>query len=699
MAKSILVWILVIGLAAKIAFGDDALEGRHHRNGCFEQNGQIKCEEYSNETFCDFIRNLTNADQISSLTIRDSSSLSEIPSCICALSKLRLLDLSHNRIRNISSVKCHSHLQEINLDGNDIQSLEDDVFSGLNKLTSIQLSNNSIAKIGKDVFTANHINLRYVKLDHNKLKVLDIWVLLRPTFKSNANDPCSYIDLSHNEMYDLISTHHVPAAKLSTGKNCIHVNATFNKFKHYAAILTKLLSVMKIKTFSDVTKLVGHRLYLENNPFHCDCSTQKIIKRLIGIEHILGVKYLPSWVMKVTCYTPRSLYRQPVFKANRTKMNCPVYVDCPARCNCFLTPENSTLSMICTNNNMTVFPQKLPQNGSNFEFYLSNNSLESLDNINDKLLGRITYMDLHNNRIKNATFLVQLQNIKTLLLNGNKIQHLPIALKEIVLPNLNTLTLHDNQFICECQTRWLIHWVNENKAIITPSIKSLICSNGKHKGQVISQLDETSLDCPSIYLTDVLAISSSLIAVILLIVCVLIFKREQIRFKLLLKFQWRFLRFAYDKNKEYDVFISFCSDDIAWVKEVLVDGFLEAVEPPYTVCIHQRDFAAGIPIAYNINNAVENSCCTLLIISKLYLGSGWCAYEFQQSLYYTVHNPGTRIIAILLDDYKELEPLLLMHEMESLKNFLKSNTYVHQADGNLHKKLECSLPIPVRRID
>ena len=599
-------------------------------------------------------------------------------------------------------MRCLSNLQEINFDGNDIKSLEDDVFSGLNKLTTVQLSNNSIATIGKDVFTANHVKLRYVKLDHNKLKVLDSWVLLLPIIKDNANDPCTYINVSHNDIDDVINTYHVPLARLDASEKCMHVNANFNQFRDFDSLVNKVLAFMNIRSPLEAIRLMGLYLTVDFNPFHCDCSTHDIIKRLRRLEHMVafGRQHLLSfWSLNVKCYTPQSLYGQPLFRANLTEMNCPVYVDCPVRCNCFLTPENSTLSLICAGNNMTVFPQKVPQNGSKFEFYLGNNSLESLDNINDKLLGKITYMDLRNNNIRNATFLVQLQNIKTLLLNGNKIQYLPISLKEIILPNLNTLTLHDNQIICECQTRWLIHWVNENKEFIKPSVMGLICSNGKHKGEVISQLDKNNFDCSNDNSTTViLAILCSLILVIALIFCVLIFKREQIRFKLLLKFQWRFLRFAYDKNKDFDVFISFCSEDIAWVKEVLVDGFLEAVESPYTVCIHQRDFAVGLPIAENINNAVENSCCTLLIISKLYLGSEWCAYEFQQSLYYTVHNPGTRIIAILLDDYKELEPHLLMHEMKSLKNFLKSNTYVHKADGNLYKKLKCSLPIPVRRL-
>ena len=700
MVKFILVWILLIGLEVNIAFGYDLPGERHHRKGCHEQNGQIKCDEYSDETFRDFIQNLTNTDQISSLAIHDSSSLREIPSSVCALTKLRRLDLSHNQMRNISSVRCLTNLQEINFDGNDIQSLEDDVFSGLNKLTTVQLSNNSIAKIGKGVFTENHVNLRYVKLDHNKLKVMDTWVLLLPIFKNNADDPCSYIDLSHNEIGDIINTYHVHPDKLNTLKKCMHVNATFNQFRDFGALVKKLLVTMNIRSFLETPKLMGFYLYVDYNPFHCDCSTHNIVKRLTLLENIVGTQYLPLWSQKVECYTPLSLYGQPLFTANRTEMNCPVFVDCPDKCNCFLTPENSTLSLICAGNNMTVFPQKVPQNGSNFEFYLSNNSLVSLENIDEKLFGKITYMDLRNNQIKNATFLLQLQNIRTLLLNGNEINFLPIALKETILPNLNMLTLHGNQFMCECQTRWLIQWVNKNKAIIKPSVNGLICSNGKHKGEVISQLDEKDIDCSIDNSTTVfLASFCSFITVILLTVCVLIFKREQIRFKLLLKFQWRFLRFAYDKNKEYDVFISFCSDDIAWVKEVLVDGFLEAVKPPYTVCIHHKDFAVGLPIAENINNAVENSGCTLLIISKLYLSSEWCAYEFQQSLYYTVHNPGTRIIAILLDDYKELEPLLLMNEMKSLKNFLKSNTYVHKADDNLHKKLECSLPIPVKNID
>jgi toll-like receptor 13 len=57
------------------------------------------------------------------------------------------------------------------------------------------------------------------------------------------------------------------------------------------------------------------------------------------------------------------------------------------------------------------------------------------------------------------------------------------------------------------------------------------------------------------------------------------------------------------------------------------------LEKKFRVCIHDKDFIPGSDIADNIIGAIRNSKKTMLIISKHFIHSEWCMYEFNMALY------------------------------------------------------------------
>ncbi|XP_071149837.1 interleukin-1 receptor accessory protein-like 1-B [Mytilus edulis] len=79
---------------------------------------------------------------------------------------------------------------------------------------------------------------------------------------------------------------------------------------------------------------------------------------------------------------------------------------------------------------------------------------------------------------------------------------------------------------------------------------------------------------------------------------------------------------------EYDVFISYSSEDEKWVKETL---FTKLVQNGYHVNIDFKDFVPGMAIAENVMDSIYKSRKTVVVMSKNFLKSMWGQFELQQA--------------------------------------------------------------------
>lgn len=75
-----------------------------------------------------------------------------------------------------------------------------------------------------------------------------------------------------------------------------------------------------------------------------------------------------------------------------------------------------------------------------------------------------------------------------------------------------------------------------------------------------------------------------------------------------------------DKDKTYDVFVSFCQKDEEFVVENLLPG-LETEPYHYKICVHFRDWNPGEWIPAQIATSVECSRRTIIVVSKNFLDS------------------------------------------------------------------------------
>lgn len=148
---------------------------------------------------------------------------------------------------------------------------------------------------------------------------------------------------------------------------------------------------------------------------------------------------------------------------------------------------------------------------------------------------------------------------------------------------------------------------------------------------------------------------------------------------------WFFAEEDIDKNKTYDVFMSYSHKDAGFVIDELLRE-LECPDNAYKVCIHERDWMPGECITKQTVASVRESKRTLIVLSENFMESDWGILEFRIAHSVAVSERRTRLIVILYGDFdtSELD--------EELKSYLKTNTYLKWGDSYFWKKLKYALP-------
>ena len=105
------------------------------------------------------------------------------------------------------------------------------------------------------------------------------------------------------------------------------------------------------------------------------------------------------------------------------------------------------------------------------------------------------------------------------------------------------------------------------------------------------------------------------------------FRSEFWRFKYLLaKYRLGRNKSKLSSSFEFDAFVSYSSTDEAWVLNQLVEK-LESSNEGLKLCLHERDFQIGRPIADNIVSSLEKSSSCILVLTEKFTKSYWCNFE------------------------------------------------------------------------
>ncbi|CAH1774673.1 unnamed protein product [Owenia fusiformis] len=660
----------------------------------------IKCQkEFNNsaleELFVSMKGNITHVQ------FRNSY-LKEVPRQLCILKRLTSLDLSGNNIQHLSrkSIGCLNHISVLDLSNNEVRRLENFTFSGLEQLRELYLGFNKIDFIDTAVFNKDLKSLSLIDMQRNKLREIDFWVFRLPNALQSGHKV--FLNLTFNKLETFTNHINWSINEAKLGHEVL-INFQYNNFGRLGELIKvfKLIHVdidNPIVMFLQLRRLWDMGFDFRYNKLYCDCDMFKITKLIKNFIPMFN-RTVVEYYINIPCYYPKNLRGMIFYTVPDNMFQCSVKKDCPESCSCVHTPANRTTRVEC--HDIKRLPDRIPCE-DNIELRLANNAIETLKP--KSYTRNVSVLDVANNKISSIKPSLVNKIVKSkktsLLLELNRIEYLPeTAWKQINPTNVREIRLGQNPLQCDCKSLWLKHWLIKNRDVVS-DIMTVQCDNEPVRGKRIIDIADSDFFC----------VNWALVTLQLSIMCGLVLIGFiGVAFALADDRRMTPIQSYFDINLNFDIFLSFCDKDKQWVKRYLIDtlmyedgltgqdldygacGPAPGHEPGkwYYIAFADKDFVHGQQITQNIANFIATSRVTLMVISKNFLQSNWCKYEFRTAHNNALSRKGVKLIAIKYGDLRgvPIDTDLEMH--------LQSHTYLDTNEPDFYGKLKRALPEPL----
>ncbi len=141
------------------------------------------------------------------------------------------------------------------------------------------------------------------------------------------------------------------------------------------------------------------------------------------------------------------------------------------------------------------------------------------------------------------------------------------------------------------------------------------------------------------------------------------------------------------RNRNYDAFVCYQFDAN---HDFVMNTLKPNLEPQFKLFIHSFDFVPGIDIFENIENAVQNSNCAIILLWQEFVNSQWCREEFNFCCIENQNDPAFKNLVILM------QPASFFQNIDGrcsarIRNFVKYKTCLEAGDKNLWKTIASQL--------
>ncbi|XP_007260346.3 toll-like receptor 2 type-2 [Astyanax mexicanus] len=305
----------------------------------------------------------------------------------------------------------------------------------------------------------------------------------------------------------------------------------------------------------------------------------------------------------------------------------------------------------------------------------------------------LTSLDLSENDL--TVFHLSLPNLVELNLSGNRFLHFPDGGRfprvNVLLVQRNTLNVFNksdlmsfkhlqyleaglNNFVCSCEFVTFFKGDVDHLVTLRDGHDNYVCDSPfPLRGQTVDSAQLSVFEC---HMIPAVSILCSMIVLTLVLVGVTCHKLHVLWY---LKMTAAWLRAKRKpavhrarENLRYDAFVSYSQRDAEWVEEILVPK-LESAQPPFALCLHERDFRPGRWIVDNIIDSIEKSHRTLFVLSQHFVTSEWCRYELDFSHFRIVDEHNDSAVLILLEP---IAKQTIPKRFCKLRKIMNSKTYL-----------------------
>ena len=344
--------------------------------------------------------------------------------------------------------------------------------------------------------------------------------------------------------------------------------------------------------------------------------------------------------------------------------------------------QNNRLGGLLASQGNTSFLRWLTQI---VDINLANNNIKDLPKYTFVFQINLVKLNLANNALISISFEIShMKNLTNLDLSGNLLTQLTDHAYHILNHNMN-LSLFNNPLLCSCDTIDFLKWMDKMKDNLVSWNEYKCTYKGKDTTLKVLEgtiLPDLGIACSS--KTVLVASSITLLSLCLFIFIFVCLYRHRFEVK------YAFIRLIWQRKKydrlirddqlmyRYDAFVAYHKDDIWFVRPHMIKQ-LEETDSPLTLCIHERDFMPGGVIEENIIDAMESSRKTILVLTKNFLLSYWCDFEYHMARTRCMERGDDSIITIILEE------LPVRHISKPLLAWLKRRTYIEWPENSLEE--------------
>uniref|UniRef100_A0A8D8UDR6 Protein toll n=1 Tax=Cacopsylla melanoneura TaxID=428564 RepID=A0A8D8UDR6_9HEMI len=683
-----------------------------------------------------FLSNLPNLQEV---VLQDNHILKELPQDLFwnspNLKKLYLR--GHTKLTHIPRelFRDSRKISKLDLSNNGLHDLEENTFEFIKELADLDLSHNQLNNITNDIFSRRDIkrSLEHLNLSHNKLKSIS-----EPEFDPCKNNKYALhsIDLSHNILELDSHLEHSPfneckelqTLKLSNNRiNKIYkdwilnmpslatldlksnnitmmpnydygdYNNLFRSSKMILDISYNQIEViewrfLKLLSQRRKNKIFRNKIVLNGNPIACNCSNYDLLSAIqnLTIDKVAVLQKIAIETQNVTC-KPGNI---SIDRVHPREITCSPVEGCPSSCHCIHAPYHNETTVNCSSAKLKQIPPELNMTyegkiASKIRLILTNNSIQELPQNSPDMYKIVTDLDLSFNEISHweTDNLFHLLRLKQLNISHNRLGSLnQDVINLLSSSNISSLSLSGNPWACDCDNITRLYNFVWTKQFIIKDSKQITC-NGEAKP--LLEVNRNNL-CSSnkhqqIVVTSIIMGSLGILFGLL----VLLYYKYQNEIKVWLfahgLLQWCVSQEDIDTDKVYDAFVSYASEDYGFV----VHSLLPELDNSFRICHHERDFIGGEWIHIQIEEKVQQSRRTIIVLTEEFLNSYWGMTEFRVAYAQSLKDNCARIIILILRDMPPQDAI-----PDEMKLYMSMNTYIKWGDKWFWDKLKFALPHP-----